>query len=277
MLRMKCPVCSHSSSEVAHFDDIHLFLCPECRHRFTDPTRLSHFQHYADEYYDKHSKNWNEVVPEDLFDFILSRVQKDGSTKSILELGCGRGNFLRYLEKSGNGFALSGVDLSQQSLGPNIAFYQGDILSFSPKTKFDAVVSLAVIEHVTDIHGFVKKCTEVLRPGGHLVLMTLDDTSTLYAIARFFRLFGYDVPFRQLYSRHHLHHFSSTSFVKLLELEGYAIDKVHRHNIPARSANIHVDNVVLRTILRLGVLATFIVGQLTGRTYLQTVFCTKKV
>jgi 2-polyprenyl-6-hydroxyphenyl methylase/3-demethylubiquinone-9 3-methyltransferase len=47
---------------------------------------------------------------------------------------------------------------------------------------FDAVLSLEVIEHVTDPRTFVASLAALVRPGGLLVLSTINRTATSYAL-----------------------------------------------------------------------------------------------
>jgi 2-polyprenyl-6-hydroxyphenyl methylase / 3-demethylubiquinone-9 3-methyltransferase len=49
--------------------------------------------------------------------------------------------------------------------------------------QFDAVVSLEVVEHVPDVGGFIKTCARLVRPGGALVLSTINRNLKSYALA----------------------------------------------------------------------------------------------
>ncbi len=46
--------------------------------------------------------------------------------------------------------------------------------------RFDVVVSMEVIEHVADVAGFMATCVELTRPGGALLLATLNRTARSY-------------------------------------------------------------------------------------------------
>ncbi len=49
--------------------------------------------------------------------------------------------------------------------------------------RFDAVVCLEVIEHVPDVGAFLKTLADLVRPGGVLVVSTLNRTWKAYALA----------------------------------------------------------------------------------------------
>jgi 2-polyprenyl-6-hydroxyphenyl methylase/3-demethylubiquinone-9 3-methyltransferase len=48
---------------------------------------------------------------------------------------------------------------------------------------FDAVVCLEVVEHVPDVAAFVASCAALVRPGGMLVLSTINRTLKSFALA----------------------------------------------------------------------------------------------
>lgn len=99
--------------------------------------------------------------------------QKD---PQILDLGCGTGWLAGILGRFG---PTTGVDLSPGAIGramerhPDVRFLCGDLFTLSlPPEGFDVVVSVQVIEHVEDPARFVNLAADLLRPGGHLLLIT---------------------------------------------------------------------------------------------------------
>ncbi len=48
---------------------------------------------------------------------------------------------------------------------------------------FDAIVALEVVEHVEDVSAFINYCLRLLKPGGALILSTINRTWKAYAIA----------------------------------------------------------------------------------------------
>lgn len=103
----------------------------------------------------------------------------------ILEIGCGRGNFLYFLKK--NGFAdYTGIDLSPEciefcrsrGLGEEGRLVAADAFDFlsSRKGEFDAVVMNDVLEHIRKevIFDFMDAMRSALSPGGKLILKTIN-------------------------------------------------------------------------------------------------------
>lgn len=95
----------------------------------------------------------------------------------ILEAGCGSGRLLRALAALGYhqlvGLEISPVRLKQVArLGPPVArLVLADGVPFAAEA-FDAVVSAAVIEHVTDPPGWLAELARVTKPGGLVSIAT---------------------------------------------------------------------------------------------------------
>jgi SAM-dependent methyltransferase len=100
----------------------------------------------------------------------------------ILDAGCGGGGMpLSLAEEAGfvvgidpiERFQDAGVRLGRERglINLNFALADGMFLPFVADT-FDLVLSHAVIEHVSDALLYLRECSRVLRPGGHVYLST---------------------------------------------------------------------------------------------------------
>ena len=49
--------------------------------------------------------------------------------------------------------------------------------------KFDIVLAMEVIEHVADVEMFVARCAEMVKPGGFMIVATLNRTLKSFALA----------------------------------------------------------------------------------------------
>ena len=109
----------------------------------------------------------------------------DIAGRSILEIGCGRGEFACWLASFSPGpYRLVAADFSHaavergkvvaQGLGiENIQWERADIQSIPFETGcFDTVISCETIEHVPNPRRAVQELARVLKPGGKLVLTT---------------------------------------------------------------------------------------------------------
>jgi 2-polyprenyl-6-hydroxyphenyl methylase/3-demethylubiquinone-9 3-methyltransferase len=112
----------------------------------------------------------------------------------ILDVGCGGGLVAEPLARLGA--AVTGIDADERSICVAKAHAQSSSLAITYRKAlpedllhpheppFDAIVSTEVVEHVTDVHAFLSICAELLRPGGILVLATLNRTLKSLALAK---------------------------------------------------------------------------------------------
>jgi SAM-dependent methyltransferase len=262
----KCVVCNAEALLEAEFEDIKLYRCLNCRHCFTDTDSLNFFQEYNNQYYET---NWSRNPNYKLFNFISRRINKLCPSGLILEVGCGRGDFLEYLRKTNPKLVLTGIDLSQQELN-GIKFIRGDFLQIDFQKSYDIIVSLVVIEHIVDVQKFAAKLHQMLKPSGYAIIMTIDEQGFLYWLARKLRDLGYRYAFERLYSRHHLNHFNAKSLDCLLTKQGFSKVELFHHNIPLECVDSGL-NSFMGVLAKIGLFFIFLAGKFTKKSYLQTV------
>jgi SAM-dependent methyltransferase len=100
-------------------------------------------------------------------------------THNVLDLGCGNGSFTAFLADSG--FSVTGLDHSSTGIEiaarkhPSAEFAQHDLTQALPATyhgKYDAVVTVEVIEHLLLPRRLMENALMALKPGGLLILTT---------------------------------------------------------------------------------------------------------
>jgi 2-polyprenyl-3-methyl-5-hydroxy-6-metoxy-1,4-benzoquinol methylase len=103
------------------------------------------------------------------------RCLKRAGAKSVLDLGCGLGYGTWLLDRAG--LKAEGVDLSEDALKttraryPWMRFHQGDMMTFEHE-PVEGIVAMEIIEHVSDVKGFLRAAHRLLKPGGILVVST---------------------------------------------------------------------------------------------------------
>ena len=228
-----CPVCNDEADIEAKIEDIKLYRCSNCNHCFTDVNSLNYFEGYDHQYYET---NWSIYPNYPLFNFISNYINKFCPSGSVLDIGSGRGDFLAHLQKTNSKLSLTGIDLSSPPPSiDGICFIEGDFFDTAFSQTYDAIVVLAVIEHIADVQSFVKKIYQICKPNGYIFIMTMNDQSYLYKIARMLKGIGLSNPFERLYSRHHLNHFNTASLKRLLVDQEFFIVDLHHHNTSIRS------------------------------------------
>ncbi|WP_433827556.1 methyltransferase domain-containing protein [Actinoplanes sp. CA-015351] len=102
-----------------------------------------------------------------------------GPGRVLLDAGCGGGLLAPHVRDKG--YRHVGVDLGRiglgQASGRGLAPVNGDVTRLPFKDgSADVVVAGEILEHVTDLPGTVAELSRVLRPGGLVVIDTVNDT-----------------------------------------------------------------------------------------------------
>lgn len=254
---------------MAKHPEADIYRCSSCTHAFSDWASMPKQETYGSDYYDDTHRRWFENPNTPLFDRLCAIIPQGAS---VFDVGCGRGDFLRHVQRQRPDVKLTGIDYSPNEAN-NIRFLKGDVLTLDLRERFDVIVSLAVIEHVPDCRAFTKRLRELAKPDGSVAIMTLNESSVLYGLARAGRVVGIPLAFNRLYSRHHVHHFTRESLRQLLESCGLNVAQHLMHNAPLKAMDMPVHNPAAEAVLRAGVWAVFAAGSITSKTYLQTAIC----
>lgn len=146
----------------------------------------------------------------------IKLVKNISKGSSILDVGCGTGDFLRVCQT--NNFKVVGVE-------PNAKAKQLAISKLDAETKivedlfelqqeqFDVITLWHVLEHVPDLESYIEKLRSLLSPDGILVIAVPNYKSF---DAKHYKMFwaAYDVP-------RHLWHFSKDSVKNLFKTENF--------------------------------------------------------
>lgn len=91
---------------------------------------------------------------------------------TILDIGCGRGNLIRYYLS--RNYVAYGIDISKKSLSgcQDLAVVEGDCRKLPFKDdSFDYVYSIGVVEHFKETHIAIKEHIRVCKPGGTVIVL----------------------------------------------------------------------------------------------------------
>lgn len=146
--------------------------------------------------------------PEKLVAYLSSRFNIKESAK-ILDVGCGRGDFL--IAFKAHGFHTYGIDRDPSGAKVDSRVevisceLEKDPFPFEDQT-FDVVFSKSVIEHLFIPEHFIAECRRVLKPGGRIIVMTPDWISQM-----------------KIFFDDHTHHqpYTATGAKELLDIFGF--------------------------------------------------------
>lgn len=99
---------------------------------------------------------------------LMDKLAAEDRDLAVLELGCGYyGNNLRALKSAYPQAKFVGVDFSVDPDQPEgIELIRADLRTWAPKTKYDAVLSLAVAEHLSEPQAHFELISNCLRSFG---------------------------------------------------------------------------------------------------------------
>jgi cyclopropane fatty-acyl-phospholipid synthase-like methyltransferase len=180
----ECPICGIDQREpVLEMYDIEWVQCQECTHVY-QPEILSQealiefyesSEEYAATYTDEEQLEYRlENITKPKFDFILEKASLDPSR--WLDVGCGNGGSVHYLES--RGWEATGLEVSEHSVQTAAEYFgveleQQTLNSYTaenPDAEFDGISMFGYLDLVQDPMRDLQTASEMLREGGVLAL-----------------------------------------------------------------------------------------------------------
>jgi 2-polyprenyl-3-methyl-5-hydroxy-6-metoxy-1,4-benzoquinol methylase len=232
----QCPVCGSTAIDplltVTDYsvskEQFVIWQCRNCSLRFTQdvPDEQSIGPFYQSPDYISHT-NTNKGLLNKLYQsvrnytlnqkakLIIDYTQKQGR---ILDIGAGIGAFLHTMKQKGwEGFGIE-PDRGAREHAKNLFDLQlndTDSLTTLPANSFDAITLWHVLEHVHQLHPYIERLKELLKPDGKIFIAVPNYQSF---DAGKYRLYwaAYDVP-------RHLYHFTPKAIETAMQLHGLTV------------------------------------------------------
>ncbi|MFZ5720746.1 MAG: bifunctional 2-polyprenyl-6-hydroxyphenol methylase/3-demethylubiquinol 3-O-methyltransferase UbiG [Pseudomonadota bacterium] len=170
-----------------------------------DPAEIETFSRIAAEWWDPKGKfaplhKFNPVRLAFIRDQALHRFGRDPKARRpfeglrLLDIGCGGGLLSEPMARLG--FRVTGVDASERNIGTASAHAaeQGLTIDYRASTAealleageppFDVILNMEVIEHVADPAAYLQDCARLLKPGGLMIVATLNRTLKALVLAK---------------------------------------------------------------------------------------------
>jgi 2-polyprenyl-3-methyl-5-hydroxy-6-metoxy-1,4-benzoquinol methylase len=174
-----CCVCQ--SSDIQQVDpECNLCQCHQCGYVFDNP-RPS--QEHIAQFYSQSGKYDSWVRDSDARDHLWKRrlkmVLRHRAEGNLLDIGTGIGQFLSqarpyFTSVSGTEVSKIGARIARERYGLEVYLGSSEELSLPP-ASFNNITLFHVLEHVPDPAMLVRKCHELLIPGGVLVIAVPND------------------------------------------------------------------------------------------------------
>ncbi len=184
---MNCRICSSPAKKVgetlSYFNSVvKVYYCEFCDLKFVPIFSLAreiHNELYSlgdlGYHHDKTKDNLSleELIYKDISFAAVAHNLPARRPLDVLDVGCGYGYLTNALNKMG--LQAKGIDIAGQPIAYAKKIYgnhfeQKEVTDV--KGSYDMIIGIEVIEHLSDPTGFIKKCAELLKPGGKLILTT---------------------------------------------------------------------------------------------------------
>ncbi len=169
-----------------------------------DPAEVEKFNRLAAEWWDPNGKfkplhAFNPVRLRYIRELAAEHFNRDAKSLrpfeglSLLDIGCGGGLLSEPMARMG--FTVLGADASEKNVRTAAAHAEGGRLSLRYRAttaealadegaSFDIVLNMEVVEHVVDLPGFLSCCARLIKPGGLMIVATLNRTLKSLALAK---------------------------------------------------------------------------------------------
>jgi 2-polyprenyl-6-hydroxyphenyl methylase/3-demethylubiquinone-9 3-methyltransferase len=170
-----------------------------------NPEEIQKFAAMADEWWDPSGKfkplhKFNPVRLTYIRDWAVKHFGRDETERQslaglrVLDIGCGGGLLTEPLTRLGaevTGIDAGGKNIAVAKLhaersGLTIAYREttSEVLA-AADAKFDIVLNMEVVEHVSNVPLYMKSCADLVAPGGLLFSATINRTARALAFAKF--------------------------------------------------------------------------------------------
>ena len=170
-----------------------------------DDAEVARFSAVADQWWDARGKfaplhKFNPIRLGFIREQALARFGRDGRSARpfeglrVLDIGCGGGLLSEPMTRLG--FTVTGVDASERNIGvAKVHAERGGLdidyrvataehLLETGEPLFDLILNMEVIEHVAEPGAYLADCSRLLKPGGLMIVATLNRTLRSLAFAK---------------------------------------------------------------------------------------------
>ena len=225
-----CPVCGATAEPRVDLGDYRLFHCPRCRSWSSDALeRGARTSFDPDAYFE------NADADRARWDDLLRRANAGRAEAArILDVGCGRGDFLRFLGRRDTPSTRCGIEIdpvraaAARVADPAATIATGPASTALPELPgdFDLITLWDVFEHLDDPRAVLHALAARLAPGGRIFVQTIHEHSAVPTLGRVLyaasagRIQG---PVRRTHEPHHLVFFSRRGLEGLADEAGLRI------------------------------------------------------
>ena len=170
-----CPGCQHAAPAaiIEQYGKYELFECRHCGLQFWEPREMPDARWY-EQVYGGRDEKLLPLEPGHKY-FLEDPLAK--RTGTLLDIGCGTGNFLKVARDAG--YEVTGTELDRNAarfakgrlgLEKVMELTVSEFVTQHPEDKFDVVTFFEVLEHQAAPLEFLRGVKKCLKPGGQIAL-----------------------------------------------------------------------------------------------------------
>ena len=165
-------------------------------------TEVEKFSKLADEWWNPYGKFkplhlFNPTRIKFIKEKLISYFKLDANSKeplkkiNILDIGCGGGLLCEPMKRLGA--EITGIDASKNNIGIakthakemnlNINYINCSPENLKFKNKFDVILNMEVVEHVSNLNLFIQSCSELVKKNGIMFIATINKNLKSYCFA----------------------------------------------------------------------------------------------
>jgi 2-polyprenyl-6-hydroxyphenyl methylase / 3-demethylubiquinone-9 3-methyltransferase len=167
-----------------------------------DPAEVAKFSRLSDEWWDPNGKmaplhKINPLRLSYIRDAACRKFDRNAKSLSclsglrIVDIGCGAGLLCEPFTRLGA--QVIGIDPSATNIAAarlhadkghlSIDYRCTSVEQMDVRERFDIVLAMEVVEHVSDVSKFLNRCAAMLKPGGMMVISTINRNWKSFALA----------------------------------------------------------------------------------------------
>jgi SAM-dependent methyltransferase len=272
-----CPVCAAAGPPEPFLRIQHiLYRCAACgliySERVGDPDLARFYREGEERFFDRPYFDTTDVArrhPEYAnYRFALEKVKHSGSVRPrLLDVGCGTGTLIKAAQELG--FEAEGLEVSEEIVKREAQsfkahLFEGDFERLPSMEPFDVIVLWDVLEHLAKPVRALERLRSLLRPGGRILLRTVNEDCLLSQLSLGLARLGILAPARRMHEVYHVVYFDLRSLDRCCAQAGLNVLERWHGEFPVQRVS---RSAVVRTALR----AAYLIQAAAGRTYEQYV------
>jgi 2-polyprenyl-3-methyl-5-hydroxy-6-metoxy-1,4-benzoquinol methylase len=242
--RADCPACgSQSRREVCSYDPATAWRCGACgvvylspyvtsegmKQIYASPEALARYFPFCDSYFEDTLSENRDSRTFRIYQEWLGKQKKTAAGRKRRDMCCGGGQFLRLASE--RGWQAEGLEfdntLEKKLKEQGMPVRSGDFLEMPIEHgSFDVVTLWDVFEHFSDPIAALRRCRDILKPDGIMLIACPKENSALARLAEFFfKLSGGKVqyPVKVVYLLDHPLFYSPKNLESLLEKGNFRV------------------------------------------------------